>query len=146
MDAIHGRFNTFRVGPVRKLNESDLSIPRKREYAFVLEECNRLVGGGLSELLSPGEYETPYALNVDPQTNEVWITSNLSDRILRFDPETEQFVSYPSPTRVTFLRDLVFTPDGAICSSQSNLPAYAIEGGVPSFICLNPEGSGDPSR
>lgn len=91
--------------------------------------------------LAPGEYETPYALNVHPETGDVWITSNLSDRIFRFDPQSEHFVSYPSPTRVTFLRDLVFTNDGKVCSSQSNLPAYAIEGGVPSFICIDPDGA-----
>jgi virginiamycin B lyase len=90
--------------------------------------------------LSPDEYETPYALNVDRATGDVWLTSNMSDRILRFIPREERFVSYPSPTRVTWLRDLVFTKDGKICSSSSNLPAYAIEDGVPSFICLDPEG------
>ncbi len=90
--------------------------------------------------LSPDEYETPYALNVDRATGDVWLTSNMSDRILRFIPSEERFISYPSPTRVTWLRDLVFTKDGKICSSSSNLPAYAIEDGVPSFICLDPEG------
>jgi len=90
--------------------------------------------------LSPDEYETPYALNVDQQTGDVWMTSNMSDRILRFIPKEERFISYPSPTRVTWLRDLVFTKDGKVCSSSSNLPAYAIEDGVPSFICLDPEG------
>lgn len=89
-------------------------------------------------VLAEGEYETPYALNVHPQTGDVWITSNLSDRVFRFDPATETFTSYPSPTRVTFLRDLVFAEDGAVCSSQSNLPAYAIEGGLPGFICIHP--------
>lgn len=33
--------------------------------------------------LSPDEYETPYALNVNRETGDVWITSNMSDRILR---------------------------------------------------------------
>jgi hypothetical protein len=69
------------------------------------------------------------------------MTSNMSDRILRFIPKEERFISYPSPTRVTWLRDLVFTKDGKVCSSSSNLPAYAIEDGVPSFICLDPEGA-----
>jgi streptogramin lyase len=91
--------------------------------------------------LSPDEYETPYALNVHPKTGDVWMTSNMSDRILRFIPEEERFISYPSPTRVTWLRDLVFTKDGQVCSSSSNLPAYAIEDGVPSFICIDPEGA-----
>ncbi len=91
--------------------------------------------------LSPDEYETPYALNVHRPTGDVWLTSNMSDRILRFIPREERFISYPSPTRVTWLRDLVFTEDGKICSSSSNLPAYAIEDGVPSFICLDPQGA-----
>ena len=91
--------------------------------------------------LSPDEYETPYALNVHQETGDVWMTSNMSDRILRFIPKDERFVSYPSPTRVTWLRDLVFTKDGKVCSSSSNLPAYAIEDGVPSFICVDPLGA-----
>lgn len=89
-------------------------------------------------LLAPNEYETPYALNVNRETGMIWITSNQSDRVLRFDPTDETFVSYPMPTRVSFLRDLVFTEEGKICSTQSNLPAYAIEGGVPSLICIDP--------
>ncbi len=91
--------------------------------------------------LAPGEYETPYALNVQARTDLVWITSNMSDRILSFDPITETFTSYPLPTRVSYLRDLVFTEDGKICSSHSNLPAYAIEGGLAGFICLDTDGS-----
>ena len=91
--------------------------------------------------LAPGEYETPYALNVHPTTGVVWITSNMSDRIFSFDPLTEKFTSYPLPTRVSFLRDMVFTKDGKVCSSNSNLPAYAIEGGLGGFICLDPEGN-----
>lgn len=91
-------------------------------------------------VLSPGEYETPYALNVHPQTGEVWITSNMSDRVLRFDPKTKTFVAYPSPTRVTWLRDMVFTADGQVCSSSSNLPAWGIEDGRGAFFCIDPEG------
>jgi len=89
--------------------------------------------------LAPGEYETPYALNVHPDTGVVWLTSNMSDRIFSFNPKTESFTSYPLPTRVSFLRDLVFTDDGKICSSHSNLPAYATEGGLAGFICLDPD-------
>ncbi len=89
-------------------------------------------------LLASGEYEIPYALAVHPDTGDIWITANQSDRILRFNPATKQFTSYPSPTRVTFLRDLAFTKDGKICASNSNLPAYAIEGGRPVMLCLDP--------
>jgi len=91
-------------------------------------------------LLAHNEYEVPYALNVNPKTGDVWITSNMSDRVFRFDPKTKTFVTYAMPTRVTWLRDLVFAKDGGICSSSSNLPAYGIEGGLASFICLYPDG------
>lgn len=95
--------------------------------------------------VAPGEYETPYALNVYRPTGEVWMAANNSDRILRFSPATKTFRSYPSPTRVTFLRDFSFTKDGRVCTSQSNLPAYAIEGAVPSYLCIDPTG-GDRDR
>lgn len=91
-------------------------------------------------VLAPGEYETPYALNVHPQTGEIWITSNMADRVLRFSPKTKTFTAYPSPTRVTWLRDMVFTAEGEVCSSSSNLPAYGIEDGRGAFICIDPEG------
>jgi virginiamycin B lyase len=91
-------------------------------------------------LLAHDEYEVPYALNVHPKTGDVWLTSNMSDRIFRFDPKRESFITYPMPTRVTWLRDLSFARDGGICSSSSNLPAYGIEGGLGSFICLYPDG------
>jgi len=38
-------------------------------------------------------------------------------------------------------KQTVFTKDGKVCSSSSNLPAYAIEDGVPSFICIDPAGA-----
>jgi virginiamycin B lyase len=90
--------------------------------------------------VAPGEYETPYALNVYRPTGDIWMAANNSDRVIRFTPATETFMSYPSPTRVTVFRDFSFTSDGRVCSSQSNLPAYAIEGGVPSYLCIDPTG------
>ncbi|NJD31549.1 MAG: hypothetical protein FIB04_06655 [Gammaproteobacteria bacterium] len=90
--------------------------------------------------VAPGEYETPYALNVYRPTGEIWMAANNSDRVIRFSPATKTFRSYPSPTRVTVLRDFSFTKDGKVCSSQSNLPAYAIEGAVPSYLCIDPTG------
>jgi virginiamycin B lyase len=92
-------------------------------------------------VLANGEYEVPYALNVHPTTGDVWITANASDRIIRFTPATKTFMSYPSPTRVTVLRDLVFTKDGEICNSTSNLPAYGTEDGLDTFICFDPVGA-----
>jgi streptogramin lyase len=90
--------------------------------------------------VAPNEYETPYALNVWRPTGDVWLAANNSDRVLRFSPATKTFQSYPSPTRVTVLRDFSFTKEGRVCSSQSNLPAYAIEDQRPSYLCIDPTG------
>jgi streptogramin lyase len=90
--------------------------------------------------VAKGEYETPYALNVWRPTGEIWLAANNSDRVLRFSPKTKTFQSYASPTRVTVLRDFAFTKDGRVCSSQSNLPAYAIEDQRPSYLCIDPTG------
>ncbi len=137
-------YETPLAGPRRPRFDADgiLWIPSFDESALLrFDPSNQDFKTYPLPTLSPDEYETPYALNVHPQTGDVWMTSNMSDRVLRFIPKEERFISYPSPTRVTWLRDLVFTKDGKVCSSSSNLPAYAIEDGVPSFICIDPEGA-----
>ena len=90
-------------------------------------------------LLGESEYETPYALNVHHDTGDVWIAANSSDRILRYLPKEKRFIAYPMPSRVVWFRDLEFTKDGKVCTSNSNLPAYAHEDGLPAFFCLDPD-------
>lgn len=90
-------------------------------------------------LLSEGEYEVPYALNVHEHTGDIWIAANNSDRILRYIPGKKRFISYPMPSRVVWFRDFEFTSDGQVCTSNSNLPAYAHEDGLPAFVCLDPD-------
>lgn len=92
-------------------------------------------------LLAEGEYETPYALGVHPETGHVWITSNLSDRMFRFDPAKNQFTTFESPTRVTYMRDILFDSADNVCTTNSNMPAYAIEGGRQKVFCMNVRGS-----
>jgi len=92
--------------------------------------------------LSEGEVEAPYAVGIHPRTQEVWITANMSDRMFRFIPKDERFISYPLPTRGIFLRDVIFTPDGTVCAASSMAAApLAVEGGMEEIICLDP-GSG----
>jgi len=94
-------------------------------------------------LLSDNEYEVPYALNVHEHTGDIWIAANNSDRVLRYVPDEKRFISYPMPSRVVWYRDFEFTKDGQVCTSNSNLPAYAHEDGLPAFMCLDPEGNSD---
>jgi streptogramin lyase len=89
--------------------------------------------------LSPGESEAPYALAVDPRRQDVWITANMSDRLFRFVPKQERFITYRLPTRGTYTREFFFPADGRICSPASPLPAApdVIEGGMDTIVCLD---------
>jgi virginiamycin B lyase len=88
--------------------------------------------------IEPRGTETPYALNVDRRTGAVWICGTQSDTLMRFEPSTETFTVYPLPTRVTYTREIEFGADGAVWTSNSNLPAWQIEGATPKLIRLEP--------
>jgi streptogramin lyase len=91
--------------------------------------------------LAPGELEAPYALGVHPKTQEIWITANMGDRMFRFLPREKRFIAYPLPTRGIYLRDIVFTPEGLVCSASSPIPApLTVEGGMQEILCLDPIG------
>ena len=92
--------------------------------------------------LARGEVEAPYAVGVHPVTHEVWITANMSDRMFRFLPKEERFIAYPLPTRGIYLRDIIFTPQGMVCSGSSPMPApLVVEGGMQEILCLDPIGN-----
>lgn len=84
--------------------------------------------------------ETPYALNVDLVTDDVWICGTNSDSLIRFEQSSEKFTIYPLPTRVTYTRDIDFAQDGSVWTSNSNVPAWQIETGVPRVIHLDVNG------
>jgi virginiamycin B lyase len=88
--------------------------------------------------IEPLGTETPYALNVHPKTDQVWICGTNSDSLIRFDPEKEAFTVYPLPTRVTYTREIDFDAEGRIWTSNSNLPAWQIEDGMPRILRLDP--------
>jgi streptogramin lyase len=88
--------------------------------------------------IEPLGSETPYALNVQPDTDHVWICGTNSDSLIRFDPEQETFSVYPLPTRVTYTREIDFDAQGRVWTSNSNLPAWQIEGGMPRILRLDP--------
>lgn len=92
---------------------------------------------------APGCRPAPYALAVHPQTQEIWINEVMTDRVYRFLPKSERFVAYPMPLRGTYTRDMSFTKDGRVCTSNNPLPKAALEGGTMELICIDPEGAGE---
>jgi virginiamycin B lyase len=93
--------------------------------------------------IEPRGTETPYALNVDRSSDTVWICGANSDSIWRFDPDSEHFTNFPLPTRGTFTREIDFDEQGRIWTSNSNIPAWHIEGGLQAVIRLDPDGADD---
>jgi streptogramin lyase len=84
--------------------------------------------------------ETPYALNVDLSTDDVWICGTNSDSLIRYQQDADKFTMYPLPTQVTYTRDIDFAADGSVWTSNSNVPAWQIETGVPRVIRLDVKG------
>lgn len=85
-----------------------------------------------------GYRPAPYALGVHPQSQDIWLNENMTDRLYRFIPAEERFVVYPVPLSGTYTRDMTFTEDGQICTSNNPIPAPALEGGVLQILCLDP--------
>ena len=94
---------------------------------------------------APGEVAAPYALAVNPVTQEVWINDTMLDLAWRFLPAEKRFIAYPLPMKGTYTRDFSFTKDGWACTSNNPIPAAALEGGVPELICIDPGPARDSS-
>jgi virginiamycin B lyase len=87
--------------------------------------------------------EVPYAVFVDPKTDNVWITGTQSDTLIRFAPENKNWTIYPLPTMVTYTREIDMDEQGNVWTSNSNGPAWHVEGGIPKVTRLNPTGAPD---
>lgn len=96
--------------------------------------------------IEPIGTETPYALAVAPDTDDIWICGTNSDTMIRFEQETERFTVYPLPTRVTYTREVDFDSQGRVWTSNSNGPTWQIEGGVPKVLRIDPDGAITPGE
>jgi streptogramin lyase len=95
---------------------------------------------------APGYRPAPYALGVHPQTQDIWVNENMTNRIFRFIPSEERWVFYPMPLQGTYTRDMTFTTDGQVCTSNNPLPAAALEGGVLEIICIDADYRADSTN
>lgn len=91
------------------------------------------------------EVEAPYAVAIDPRTQDVWVTSSMSDRALRFLPKSGRFIAYPLPTRGTYFRDFFFPAPGRVCAPSSPMAPVAevVEGAMDALVCID---TNDPAR
>jgi streptogramin lyase len=89
-------------------------------------------------VFAAGEIPAPYALSVNPKTQEVWVNDTMLDLVWRFLPKEERFVAYPLPMKGTYTRDVTYTKDGWACTANNPIPPAALEGNVPELICIDP--------
>jgi streptogramin lyase len=82
--------------------------------------------------------ETPYALNVDRERQQVWVTGTASDTLLRLDINSGEWRTFPLPRKVTFTRDIEIARDGSVYTSNAAFPSWQIEDGQPTLIHLQP--------
>ncbi|MCC5814960.1 MAG: lyase, partial [Leptospira sp.] len=86
-----------------------------------------------------GGIETPYSLNVNRITNQVWATGTQSDTLAVLDIATEKWKIYPMPRKVTFTRDVEFSQDGKKAyTCNGAFPSWQIEDGQPTLIEITP--------
>lgn len=86
----------------------------------------------------PKGSDTPYALNVDRQRHQVWVTGTNSDSVQRLDIASGQWRFFPLPRKVTFTRDVEFGADGRVFLANGAFPSWHIEDAQPTFIQLRP--------
>ncbi|MEZ5599277.1 MAG: carboxypeptidase regulatory-like domain-containing protein [Pseudomonadales bacterium] len=87
---------------------------------------------------APGYRPAPYALGVHPDTQDIWLNENMTDRLYRFIPSEQRFVVYPVPLSGTYSRDMTFTADGQVCLSNNPIPPPALEGAQLEILCIDP--------
>jgi virginiamycin B lyase len=66
----------------------------------------------VTEYPAPRPYMQPYAVAVD-KNHMVWVTTLNTDRLLRFDPSTQQFTEVLLPTRGTEIRHIAIDNRGS---------------------------------
>lgn len=86
----------------------------------------------------PKGSDTPYALNVDRQRHQVWVTGTNSDSAQCLDIASGTWRFYPLPRKATFTRDVEFGKDGRVFLSSASFPSWHIEDAQPTLIQLQP--------
>jgi streptogramin lyase len=86
----------------------------------------------------PKGSDTPYALNVDRERHQVWVTGTNSDSAQCLDIASGTWRFFPLPRKATFTRDVEFGRDGRVILSSASFPSWHIEDAQPTLIQLWP--------
>ncbi len=84
----------------------------------------------------PKGSDTPYALNVDKPRHQVWVNGTNSDSVYRYDIASGRWSSFPLQRKVSFTRDVEFSPEGKVYVSGAAFPSWHIEDAQPTLMEL----------
>lgn len=84
----------------------------------------------------PKGSDTPYALNVDTARHQVWVNGTNSDAMYRYDIASGRWSVYPLQRKVSFTRDVEFSPTGKVYVSGAAFPSWHIEDAQPTLMEL----------
>lgn len=102
LDPTTGRLTPYDV-PTPRSDLRGLAADAEGNLWAAATESGKLVSvdyrtGKVTEYTPPTEESGPFAIDVDTKRNFVWFSEILSDRIARFDPSTNTFVEFPTPS------------------------------------------------
>jgi virginiamycin B lyase len=71
----------------------------------------------------PDRGAAPYGITIDKKRNAIWAATSNSDRIYRFDIDTQKWRHYPMPRAETYIRMIELDPEtGDVWTTYSSLP------------------------
>lgn len=114
---------------IAAFNESQIARYEPKTGAFTRYELPVLPKGS----------DTPYSLNVDRARHQVWVNGTNSDSVYRLDIATQKWTMFPMQRRVTFTRDVEFSPDGKVYLTGASFPSWMIEDTQPTLMELTPQ-------
>ena len=111
------------VGPRRIAIQEDgvLWVPLYGDGA--LSKIDTKTGLELARYSLPDPGAAPYGVTLDKKRNAIWAATAHSDRIYRFDIDSERWRHYPLPRKEAFLRMVDVDPEtGDVWTTYSSLP------------------------
>jgi streptogramin lyase len=100
--------------------EGRLWIPEYTTNRLTVFDTKRMKFLDSYSLPSKGDY--PYALRINEQTGEIWLTGTGTDSLYRFSPKTKQFRRYAFPNSVAYSRMVTFDEKGNAWTVYGSFP------------------------
>lgn len=111
------------AGPRRLAIEEDGTVWIPLNGRSELVKFDSIKGLEIARYTIPDPGAAPYGVTLDKKRNAIWAATSNTDRIYRFDIETEKWTHYPLPRKESFIRMIEIDPEtGDVWTTYSSLP------------------------